>query len=505
MTPDGLEEQSENIGDASRESFNLRTERSDTAPGRGAPRDSPASVHSTISRHKAQARRFTEHAAKPADAVSPDDNQPIQRGSGNTPADVRPWNFQEPEPLRDSGHPIKDTDGLPPGQNAGLEHAAPRDAPASVHSTISRHKEQARRFTEHAAKPADAVSPVHDAAQDSERISEQTQSQEVLPDGSATARDAPLRHEHAPRAQSERPGRIRFGGSSPAPKDAPRRKPTLSPDAAKYTPPGATDKPDSTAAPDGSKEGAHKKTGKPDEPKSDGGETPAAEDAPVAEDSATAEDSQPSADEAPGTQDAPSSDKKPGTKHGTERSHSKKPGKLRFSDDEAPPSTRDAPPESQTPSKKPDKARHKAERSEQKLDKARKNLPKKRSVRVDKIVDEKSGKIKKKLHFEETVKSRHEQLKGPLVTRPVKAGANAAIVNAHRKIYQVEHENVGTQAAHKGEMLIEGGMRGVYRMHKTAPYRRVEKLERRTTKLNIKTSYQQALNDNPKLNYHLLK
>ena len=71
------------------------------------------------------------------------------------------------------------------------------------------------------------------------------------------------------------------------------------------------------------------------------------------------------------------------------------------------------------------------------------------------------------------------------------------IAFGHKKLYQVEHENVGTQAAHKGEMLAECGLRTAYRLHKTASYRKVEESGNKITKLNIKISYQQSLNDNP--------
>jgi hypothetical protein len=61
------------------------------------------------------------------------------------------------------------------------------------------------------------------------------------------------------------------------------------------------------------------------------------------------------------------------------------------------------------------------------LEKARDQLPKKHSVKVKKVFDDDKGKPKRRLVFEEAVKSKHEHLKGPAVTRPVKAGGNAAV------------------------------------------------------------------------------
>jgi len=440
ITPDGLEERSENIGDTSREDFNIRTEHRDAALGRAAARDTPGSVHDTISRHKKQTQRFTEHAAKPIEA------QTLESGS-DAPAEVQP--------------PIL------PAQSAEI-------LPDRDKAVQQRSVEEARPGATDAVQTTDT--PLDETVRDTEPP---PQAQESLPDGSAPARDAPLRHEHAPRSAPDRPGRLRFGGAPAALKETPRRKPA-SPDAAKYTPPDAATGGDSV--------------------------TPAATQ--PAADSPTAAAQMPDA----AVPDAPAvparepvnPTAKPGAGHGSERSQPKKPGKLQFTKDETPPSSDATPSDKKPPGRKLEKAQYKAERSGQKLEKARKNLPKKRSVRMDKTFDEKSGKAKRKFRFEEEVKSQHEHIKGPLPTRPVKAGANAAIGYGHRKIYQVEHENVGTQAAHKAELLAEGGLRSAYRLHKTAPYRKVEKLERRTTKLNIKASYQQALHDNPKLNSNML-
>jgi len=112
--------------------------------------------------------------------------------------------------------------------------------------------------------------------------------------------------------------------------------------------------------------------------------------------------------------------------------------------------------------------------------------------------------MKPRLRFEEEVKTKREYLKGPLVTRPVKLGANVAIGYAHKKMFEVENDNVGTKAAHWGEMKAEAGLRKAYRHHKLKPYRRVEKLTAKTTKLNVKATYRKALNDNPALRKKLL-
>ena len=171
---------------------------------------------------------------------------------------------------------------------------------------------------------------------------------------------------------------------------------------------------------------------------------------------------------------------------------SSKKSKLEFAGDELP------------PDKRLEKTQYKAEKSAAKLEKAKEKLPTKRKMRLIKEFDAETGKPKRRLHFEKEVKTQSQHLKGPLPLRPVKAGANAGIGYVHKKIHQVEHENVGVEAAHKGALVVEGTLRKGWRLHKTRPYRRVAKLQRKATKRAIKLSYQQALHDNPKLKSNLL-
>ena len=174
-----------------------------------------------------------------------------------------------------------------------------------------------------------------------------------------------------------------------------------------------------------------------------------------------------------------------------------KPDKLRFTADETPPGA--------TPSgKKLKKAQYKAEHSAARLEAAKQRLPKKHSVKVERNFDPESGKPKRRLLFEEEVKTQTEHLKGSKPMRPVKAGAGAVGGYVHKKIREVEHENVGVEAAHKGERLVEGGLHRAYRFHKTRPYRRVAKLERQTSKRAAEHAWQKALHDNPRLQSNLL-
>ena len=154
-----------------------------------------------------------------------------------------------------------------------------------------------------------------------------------------------------------------------------------------------------------------------------------------------------------------------------------------------------------TADKKAAKAQKKANRSAAKLEKAEAKLPKKHRLKYDKTIDpeSKTPKPMRKLHFEGEVKNQADHVRGSAPSRPLKSGANAAVAYGHKKIYMVERENVGTEAAHKGELAIEGALRRAYRRHKTKPYRRVEKLSRKNAKMNARAAYRKSVAENPRL------
>jgi murein DD-endopeptidase MepM/ murein hydrolase activator NlpD len=179
---------------------------------------------------------------------------------------------------------------------------------------------------------------------------------------------------------------------------------------------------------------------------------------------------------------------------GDPKAKPQRPSKLQFAAEEAPPIA-DAPP----PDKKPARARTAAERSSEKSAKAQNKLPTKRRIRSRRVFDDAKGKPKRELYFEKEAKSMREHLKGPAAARPVRAAGNAAVAYGHMKVCRAEHENVAVKAAHRGETLAEGGLRTLYRHRKAAPYRKAERLTRKSTKLNIKADFRQAPHDNPKL------
>ncbi|MCL2821531.1 MAG: C40 family peptidase [Oscillospiraceae bacterium] len=178
--------------------------------------------------------------------------------------------------------------------------------------------------------------------------------------------------------------------------------------------------------------------------------------------------------------------------------------KLKFAKDEATPSN---PKKKQSQAernqakadRKYDKAEFKAERNVKKLEKAQKNLPSKKKLKRTRVFNEKTGKGKTKLKFVDTPLTQKQHMKSSVITRPGKLALNTAIAYGHKKIFEVERENVGIKAAHRGEMMVEGGVRTALRFKKMAKYRKVRKLERVVSKNRINQAYRKAIKQNPKL------
>jgi hypothetical protein len=69
------------------------------------------------------------------------------------------------------------------------------------------------------------------------------------------------------------------------------------------------------------------------------------------------------------------------------------------------------------------------------------------------------------------------------VAQPLKEGTSATIGSVgkftHDKISQHEHENVGVEAAHKGELMVEKGLQRAYQHRKSVSHRRAIRASRR--------------------------
>ena len=203
-----------------------------------------------------------------------------------------------------------------------------------------------------------------------------------------------------------------------------------------------------------------------------------------------------------GTADPSGGDTQAAPAPGSDTASPQQAPRLQFKPDEAAPAARGA--LDKPAARKLATAQRKSDRANAKLEKAQDKLPTKRKLKKVAVFNEQTGQPKRKLQFEKQVKPQSQHIKGALPLRPVKAGANTLMLNAHRKLYQVEHENTAIKAAHRGEMLAEAGIRSALRFHKTAPYRNVAKLEKKAMSKSVNLAYRKALSENPKLRSSML-
>ena len=143
------------------------------------------------------------------------------------------------------------------------------------------------------------------------------------------------------------------------------------------------------------------------------------------------------------------------------------------------------------------KAIKNADKAADKLDKAEAKIPKKTVKVKDRVLDEKTGKITKKLYFEEVDKKRpasklsHEVAAAPL---------NTITATAHREVRESEDDNVGVESAHRLEEAAEGGVRTIesaHRSHQLKPYRNADRAEAKADKANIKALNKTSDTQNP--------
>lgn len=143
-----------------------------------------------------------------------------------------------------------------------------------------------------------------------------------------------------------------------------------------------------------------------------------------------------------------------------------------------------------------------SDRAADRLDAAKAAIPTKKVLRTERVFDETAGKGKTQLHFEEVEKRPNGRLRHNPLSRPVHEIAHAA----HAKVHEVEQENVGVEAGHKGEVLTERGLaygkgkvRAAVHHHRTKPWRDAAKAEQASVKANAEYLYQKALHDDPAL------
>ena len=139
-----------------------------------------------------------------------------------------------------------------------------------------------------------------------------------------------------------------------------------------------------------------------------------------------------------------------------------------------------------------------AEKRADRLDTAKSALPNRRVITKETVYNEAKGKARSKLHFEK-VEKHPPKLKPNPASRPVQEAG----LYLHRKIHEVEQENVGVESGHKAEELAERqagkALRNARRRHKLKPYRAAAKAERKSMAANAEFVYQKSLRDNPEL------
>lgn len=148
------------------------------------------------------------------------------------------------------------------------------------------------------------------------------------------------------------------------------------------------------------------------------------------------------------------------------------------------------------------KAIQHSDKAADKLDTAKAAIPTKKVLRTERIYDDAAGKGKTRLHFEEMEKKPSGKLRHNPLSRPVQEIGHVT----HKKIHEVEHENVGVESGHKGEELMERGIvygnrkaQSVIRHHHTKPWREAAKAEQAAIRANTDFLYQKALHDDPAL------
>lgn len=157
-----------------------------------------------------------------------------------------------------------------------------------------------------------------------------------------------------------------------------------------------------------------------------------------------------------------------------------------------------APPPEDTRAAKRHRAEKKSQKANAKAANARQKLPHQKRLTSRLAYDTEQGKVKRKLQFEEQPVSG----KPGIVKTGGKQASRMMSAQVHKKMYQVEQENVGTKAAHRTELAAESSLRGISHLRGSRNARlrkRAEKLEKKAAKARANLSYERALQKNPAL------
>ena len=139
------------------------------------------------------------------------------------------------------------------------------------------------------------------------------------------------------------------------------------------------------------------------------------------------------------------------------------------------------------------RAAKKAEKAADKADRAIEKLPKKQKLRA-----ESQGAVSRKKKF------RGEKMESGKPSRAKRIAAHAPVTAAsgriHHEVSKYEDENVGVEAAHKGEEAVETGARTasyVKYSGKMRAYKKADKLEKKSDKANIDALWQKHKAEHP--------
>ena len=151
--------------------------------------------------------------------------------------------------------------------------------------------------------------------------------------------------------------------------------------------------------------------------------------------------------------------------------------------------------------KKYEKAVRRTERADCRVEQAQMKLPAKRRLHMERQPDEASGKMKRRLRFEEEVLP--EYRRPSLLSRGAGAVKMAAVIKLHSKIREYERDNVALESAHKSELVAEQGVGRVLRWERNRrrakPYRTLHKAQQKAARAHTDLAWQTALRDNPEL------
>ena len=154
-------------------------------------------------------------------------------------------------------------------------------------------------------------------------------------------------------------------------------------------------------------------------------------------------------------------------------------------------------------SRRIERLERKSQKAHERLDAAREKLPTKKVLKKERVFDEKTGKGKTRLYFEDEVKVPKGQSKLQFeADKAVRKVGDTLASGIHGKIHEVEQENSGVEAAHKTEIAAESVVRH-YQHHTersaNKPFEKVSKLEQKAEAADRKLHFEKTVAENPEM------